>query len=85
MVREAYLQELDREVDSAGLEHFTAIMQEEGRDAEWLSDALRNSPEGQRLIQARRDARRQAIVGFFAPHAHLAISLLLAIAVGLII
>ena len=85
LVREAYLRELGREADTGGLAHFTEMMQEEDRDAEWLSDALRNSEEGQRIIQARRQARRQTIVGFFAPHAHLTISLLLAIAVGLII
>ena len=85
LVREVYLQELGREPDSGGLEHFTKMIQEEQKNADWLADALQNSPEGQRFRQARMDARRQAVVGFFAPHLHLVLSLVLAIAVGFII
>lgn len=89
IVREAYLEVLERDPDPRGLETFSRALLEEGRDVAWLKETLATSPEGIRLRETRaterREARRQAVQGFLTTHLHFVLSLCLAIAVGFVI
>ncbi len=92
MIRDVYLQELDREPDREGLRAYAAHILEGGRDAEWLAGILRDSEEA-RILRGEgfqeNDVDRYVAFNnvreFMVHYRHIPISLGLALALGLII